>query len=85
MTIESAKEFLEKVKTDEEFADRIRKATSREKRREIARSEGFDFTPEEIKNATDELSEEDLDAVAGGKWACGSTHESEGGASSDAS
>ncbi len=77
MSIESAKAFLERVKSDEEFADRIREASSREERREIAKSEGFDFMPEELKKATDELSDEELDAVAGGHWGCGVTHESE--------
>lgn len=32
--------------------------------------------PAELKKATDELSDEELDAVAGGRW-CGQTHESE--------
>jgi predicted ribosomally synthesized peptide with nif11-like leader len=76
MSIESAKAYVERVKTDEEFARRVSEAASREERAEIARSEGFDFTPEELKTEIGELSEEELEAVAGGRW-CGYTHESE--------
>ena len=72
MSIESARDFIERVKTDEEFAKRIAGAKSREERADIAKAEGFDFMPEE-------LSDEELDAVAGGHWGCGHTHESEGG------
>ena len=78
MSIESAKAFVEKVKSDEAFAKRISEASSKEERGEIAKAEGFDFTPEELNNVTSELSVEELDAVAGGKW-CDATHESEGG------
>lgn len=49
MTIESAKAFVERVKNDEEFAKQIAGAKSREERAEIAKAEGFDFTPEEGK------------------------------------
>ena len=77
MSIESARAFVERVKTDEEFAKRVTGAASREERLEISKSEGFDFTPEELKTVTGELSVEELETVAGGKW-CGATHESEG-------
>ena len=77
MTIESAKAFVERVKSDEEFAKRVAGADSREERAEIAKAEGFDFTPEELKTVTGELSAEELEAVAGGHWGCGQTHESE--------
>ena len=66
------------------LAKRIAEASSKEERAEIAKADGFDFTPEELNNVTSELSVEELDAVAGGKWCgkthegCGVTHESEG-------
>ena len=78
MSIESAKAFVAKVKNDEEFAKKIAGAASRQERGEIARAEGFDFTPAELKSVTSELSLEELDTVAGGSWGCGSTHEAEG-------
>ena len=77
MSTESAKAFVERVKTDEDFAKRVAEAASREERAEIVKAEGFDFTAEELKELTNELSVEDLEAVAGGSW-CGATHESEG-------
>ena len=77
MSVESAKAFVEKVKTDETFAKRIADASSKKERAEIAKAEGFDFTREELKNLTSELLVDELDAVAGGHWACGQTHESE--------
>ena len=86
MSMESAQAFVERVKTDEDFAKRVAVAASREERAEIAKAEGFDFTPEELKTVTGELSVEELETVAGGKWCghshesehCGATHESEG-------
>ena len=77
MSMESAKAFVEKVKSDDEFSKRVARAASREERAEIAKAEGFDFTPEELKSVTEELSVEELEMVAGGNW-CGGTHESEG-------
>ena len=66
MSKESAKAFIEKIKSEEEFAKRVTGAASREERAEIAKSEGFDFTPEELKAVTGELSVEELEAVACG-------------------
>ena len=77
MSKESAREFVERIRNDEEFRKRVAGASSREERAEIAKSEGFDFAPEELKSVTAELSVEELEAVAGGVW-CGFTHESEG-------
>ena len=77
MSIESARDFVERVKTDKEFAKRVAGAASREDKVEIAKAEGFDFTPEEIKTVTSKLSVEELEAVAGGGH-CGFTHEGEG-------
>ena len=77
MTMESAKAFVERVKTDEAFAKRVSGAASREERAEIAKAEGFDFTREELKTVTGELSVDELETVAGGHWGCGYTHESE--------
>ena len=77
MSMESAKAFVERVKTDKEFAKWVAGAASREERAGIAKSEGFDFTQEDLKSVTGELSVEELEAVAGGGQWCGKTHESE--------
>ena len=72
MSIESAKLFIEKMKTDEEFAKTIIAETSTETRMTLAHDAGFTFTAEEIKQVTSELTDEELDYVAGGKgYMCG--------------
>jgi len=77
MSIESAQAYVERLSSDEEFARKVAAIETREERAEMARSEGFDFTPEELQKVTTELSDEELDAVAGGWGGCGVTHESE--------
>ena len=68
MSAESAKAFVERMKTDQEFADRVMMASNRETRMEIVNDAGYEFTPEEMDVVREQLSDEDLDAVAGGKW-----------------
>jgi len=48
MSIESARAFVERMKTDGEFRNRIAEAESREVRARILKYEGFDFTDEEL-------------------------------------
>ena len=66
MSIESAKAFIERLKTDEDFRQRVQDAEDREARRALAKAEGFDFGEEDIKSASEELSDDDLDFIAGG-------------------
>lgn len=67
MSIESAKAFLERVKSDEDLLQQLSDENlSGEDRLDLARAEGFEFTREEILQARSELSEEDLAAVSGG-------------------
>lgn len=70
MSIESAKAFIEKFKTDEEFAKKVTECESAEARMAFAKEAGFDFTAEEIKEFQGELSDEELDAVAGACKEC---------------
>lgn len=65
MSVESAKAFIEKMKTDEGFAKKIKECSDNEARMAFAKESGFNFTVEEIK-LEGELSDDDLDAVAGG-------------------
>ncbi len=76
MSIESAKAFLEKIQSDEDFKNKIGAMESKEERIEFIKSEGFDFTEEEFNQVRKELSPEALDQAAGGKH-CMYTHESE--------
>ena len=68
MAIEQARKLLEKVKTDQALAKKLENA-SNEEREKIITGMGYDFTEEEFKTAMAEsgqLSDSDLDAVAGG-------------------
>jgi predicted ribosomally synthesized peptide with nif11-like leader len=69
MAVEDAKKFIEKLRSDPELGKKLETASD-EERVKIVSQEGYDFTPEEFKTAalemSPELSDEDLDAVAGG-------------------
>ena len=66
MSIESAKAFVEKMKTDQDFAKKVNTCKDSDARHSLVKSAGFDFTAEELKKVKSELSESDLDSVAGG-------------------
>ncbi len=74
MSIESAREFYERVATDKAFKEQLQNATSDDERRASIRAAGYDFTPEEWEVVIDqlteindrELSEAELETVAGG-------------------
>lgn len=67
MSKEAARAFLEKLKTDQDFAAKIEECQDSEERMELAKSGGFTFTPEEIKQVQEELSDEELAQLAGGR------------------
>lgn len=72
MSLEQAEAFLARVQSDEDFATKL--SDSRDNPaavQALIAAEGFDTTPEEIKDVVleslgDELSEEQLAAIAGG-------------------
>lgn len=68
MSIESAKLFVETVKTDKALSERLAQAASNEERAQIVKDAGFSFTQEELAEAKGELTPEELDKVAGGCW-----------------
>jgi predicted ribosomally synthesized peptide with nif11-like leader len=73
MSIESAKAFLERVKNDEDFRKELEEQASAAERIKFVKAQGFDFTKEEIDSHKEELSDEELEEVAGGrmcKWDC---------------
>jgi len=65
MSLESAKSFVERMETDEDFRNMVNKCKDSEARKALVRQEGFDFTAEEIKQFSAQLSDEALDAVVG--------------------
>lgn len=68
MSIESAKAFIEKVKTDEDFKKKLGELNDGQARLDYAKGLGFDFTADDIAKVKEEqgLTDEELDGVAGG-------------------
>ncbi|MDD2901325.1 MAG: Nif11-like leader peptide family RiPP precursor [Syntrophales bacterium] len=74
MSLQSAKDFLKKIETDEALHDRLKAASNLEARQQISKAAGFDFTLAEYRQAVEgtaaaagqELTAEQLEAVAGG-------------------
>ena len=82
MSIESAKAYVERLKTDEGFAKRIMEAEDAEDRKKAVQSEGFDFTKGDIDSVAAELSDEEMSDVTRGPWtgaACECGNEGETG------
>jgi predicted ribosomally synthesized peptide with nif11-like leader len=74
MSVENAKAFLEKLNRDETFLNQIAGAGNDEARLQMANKAGFEFSAEELTSVIDqlsseELSDDELDAVAGGRTA----------------
>jgi len=66
MSIESAKAYMERLKTDEEFRDRISMTPDRGVREDFIKAEGFDWDDEDIMVAVADLTDRQLEAVGGG-------------------
>ncbi len=66
MSIESAKAYVERLKTDEEFSKRILEAKDAYARKKIVQLEGFDFTKGDIDVVASGLSDEELSDVTRG-------------------
>ena len=66
MSTASAKDYVKKLKSDKGFAKRINACKDADARLQLAKTEGFDFSKAELMAVKSELSEADLDKVAGG-------------------
>ena len=69
MSEEQLKSFLEKVKTDASLQEKLKAAADADTFAAIAKEAGFAITAEDIQSmqsATTELSDDDLERVAGG-------------------
>ncbi len=60
MSIQSAKDFIQRLIDDRSFRQCVRDASTPEERRRIAELEGFDFTSEEIEAAKVGVTDEEL-------------------------
>lgn len=66
MSIESAKMFVERMNTDEDFAKNVTACKSAAARMTFVTAAGFDFTGEELAAVVGKLADGDLEAVTGG-------------------
>lgn len=66
MSIQSAKDFVEKASKDEKFLKNCNALENSEQKDAFLRENGFDFTEEELKEISSDLSVDDLDDVIGG-------------------
>ena len=74
MTLEQLKAFLAKAKDDQSIQDKLKAAKSPEDVVAIAKEHGYEFTADKIT----ELSEEELEGVAGGTAMTGCINNSGG-------
>jgi len=65
--MESAKSFIERMKSDEEFAKKVMECKEPEARMAFVKTEGHDFTAEDIEPERSTLSDEELDSVVGAR------------------
>ena len=66
MSEEQLKAFLEKVKGDTSLQEKLKAAADNDAVAAIAKDAGFSISADDLKNAQSEISEEELEGVAGG-------------------
>ena len=67
MSEEQLKSFLEKVKADTSLQEKLKAAADSDAVLAIAKEAGFSISVEDLKNGRSELTEEELENVAGGR------------------
>ena len=66
MSEEQLKAFLEAVKADAGLQEKLKAAADNDGVAAIAKDAGFSISADDLKNAQSEISEEELENVAGG-------------------
>lgn len=66
MSVQDAKLFVKKLTEDREFAERFGRAQGMDAKMRVATESGLVFTPEEAQLAAGELSDAEMEKVAGG-------------------
>ena len=66
MSLEQAKKFIKRMKTEEAFRSNIMAVEDVADRQKLAKAEGYEFTEEEIKSASAELSDAAMSSVSAG-------------------
>ena len=72
MSEEQLKAFLEKVKGDTSLQEKLKAAAEPDTILAIAKDAGFMISFDDLKKAQSEISEKELEGVAGGGWGPGS-------------
>jgi predicted ribosomally synthesized peptide with nif11-like leader len=76
MSIENARAFYQRMTEDNNFRSPFETASTKEEKQQLIKNAGYEFTVDEwqaamkeleVANDTEELSEADLEAIAGGK------------------
>ena len=70
MSEEQLKAFLEKIKGDTSLQEKLKAAADADAVAAIAKEAGFSISADDLKNAQSDLSDEELDSVAGGHHVC---------------
>jgi len=68
MSEEQLKAFLEKVKADTSLQEKLKAAADNDAVAAIAKEAGLSISADDLKNAQSEISDEELENVAGGWW-----------------
>ncbi len=66
MSEEQLKAFIEKVQGDDSLQEKLKAAANPDVVVSIAKEAGFSISADDLKNAQSELSDEELEGVAGG-------------------
>ena len=68
MSEEQLKAFLEKVKADTSLQEKLKAAADADAVTAIAKEAGFSILADDLTKVQSELSDEELEGVAGGFW-----------------
>ena len=68
MSEEQLKAFIAKVKDDSRLQEKLKAAADTDAVVAIAKGAGFSISPDDIDNAQSELSDEEMENVAGGTF-----------------
>jgi predicted ribosomally synthesized peptide with nif11-like leader len=66
MSLEQAKKFIKRMKTEEAFRSNIMAVEDVADRQKLAKAEGYEFTEEEIKSVSAELIDAAMNSVSAG-------------------
>ncbi len=65
MSIASVKAFIERMKTDQAFAGKLAACVNAQARMALAKAAGFDLTIEEMEGLRTELTDQEVNGLAG--------------------